>query len=637
MSSSKSKYAYIMLLMGNSPYFLGALITGYSLKQVKTKYDIVLMVTPEVPLKQKEILSSIFDRVVEIEHVKINPKIIKNYEITRFQDVFTKLQCLLFVEYEKIIMMDIDMLVVKNMDALFDLNPPSACSTSKHIAHGEPLTGRINAGVMLLSPNKHEYDEIIKDINRSNQNKQYKNPEQDYLSERYAGRWTSISFLYNFQFGKSWMTDKYNYNDAYNIHYSHHIKPWHLLENYEGTIAKLKAINTIIHLYTQWLDVYNGVCQSFKKNNIDLSKYYVHNPKTKLLQYSGELEKRVVALLPIITIINNYRIIGSFARKSLYVTDIDVNNNVTTGDINNIDKKLLKIINNLPIDTKFLYLTSGTNYKIPWNIVNEKTIHEYDYDIAKKFIEQIHEDGIIYDKDINTIYSYINKNADINKLLLVEDYLYSKIKKRWTKDDIISNGNAFNMSISENTDNVGHYILLYDNYHIIIDLGLNKNITKERNEFSKMTYLSYLKREYYWILSSIKYYFRKDKQRYEQIQYILNDSYGPHKQMTVNLFYVKQYLEYNMFESNDNQKYIATVLRNINDYTEYDNTKITTSIWQILNEYEKNKEQELIILLDSLYTDFTKYFHESVKGYAYYYLEMMKDKPKYYYLIEEIK
>ena len=49
-----------------------------------------------------------------------------NHREPRFEGVFTKLQVLGLTEYEKILLLDIDTLVVESMDGLFELPAPAA-------------------------------------------------------------------------------------------------------------------------------------------------------------------------------------------------------------------------------------------------------------------------------------------------------------------------------------------------------------------------------------------------------------------------------------------------------------------------------------------------------------------------------
>jgi len=283
---TKNKYAYVALLMGDSPYFLGALVMGYSLKTVNTNYDIVIMVTPDVPNDQKEVLKDFYHYVIDIDFITIDKRLIKNYETNRFKDVFTKLQCLTLTQYNKIIMIDIDMLVVKNMDHLFDLKAPAASLRKYDLINGQKipqhlivknnkLIGGINAGLMLLQPDQNEYNDIVKDLLQTDKEREaYDNPEQDYLSYRYSKDWTNVSFLYNFQFGLTDRAKKYDPNDIHNIHYSSRLKPWRIIFKPEETWSWIKEDIRNISYYELWMKAYDVIKNRLFLRNIDLDKLY---------------------------------------------------------------------------------------------------------------------------------------------------------------------------------------------------------------------------------------------------------------------------------------------------------------------------------------------------------------------------
>jgi len=278
------KYAYVCLLMQNSPYFLGALVMGFSLINSKTKYDCILMVTPDVPNIQKKLLSEYFI-IKEIDYVEIDPALVKNYDTNRFKDVFTKFQVFEFDIYDKIIMLDIDMLVLKNMDSLFELTAPAASIRNHEIKHKKhiptelivkdsKLIGGINAGLMLLKPSKLEYESIMTDIKNANM-RSYKNPEQDYLSLYYAKNWTQIDFKYNFQFGLLNRSNKYKLADVYNIHYSSRLKPWKLVYDYDTTINWIKEVGYDMQYYTIWFEYYQKLkAEIMSEYEVDIDNVY---------------------------------------------------------------------------------------------------------------------------------------------------------------------------------------------------------------------------------------------------------------------------------------------------------------------------------------------------------------------------
>ena len=285
-TQSKSTCAYVTLLMGNNSYFIGALVFGYSLKK-NTNNDLVIMVTPDVPNEQKNILSEIYDVVLDIDFITINKSLIKNYDTNRFKDIFTKLQCLTLIQYEKIIMIDIDMLVLKNMDNLFALDAPAATLRKVDMQNGEKipkklivknneLVGGINAGLVLFKPNIEEYKSIVNELITLS-GTEYSNPEQDYLSMKYANNWTNISFLYNFQFGLTKRTVKYNPKDIFNLHYSSRLKPWRIIHKPDETWVWINETPQNIVYYKMWMATYEKINKKYLNKNVDLNKLYKHD------------------------------------------------------------------------------------------------------------------------------------------------------------------------------------------------------------------------------------------------------------------------------------------------------------------------------------------------------------------------
>lgn len=278
-----SKYAYVTVLYGNNIYLTGALVLGYSLMKTNTSYDRIIMVTPDVSGDHKFYLRSIYTHIQEIDYIKVNPEIFLE-ENTRFSNVFTKLECLSLMQYDKIILLDLDMIVTKNIDHLFKLNPPAACLKKYYIPYGKKipshmicsngkLVGSINAGLMLLKPDINELEDIKKDISQNTQINKYKYPEQDYLSLRYCNKWTSITFNYNYQFGLTKRVKKcrYKIDDIYVIHYSSSYKPWNnLIKDRVVTDDEKQFKQRHNKYYVLWNNAYNMIKEKFGKQGIIL-------------------------------------------------------------------------------------------------------------------------------------------------------------------------------------------------------------------------------------------------------------------------------------------------------------------------------------------------------------------------------
>lgn len=296
-----SPYAYVTVLYGNNIYLTGAMVLGFSLMKTKTLYDRIILVTPDVSLEYITYLKNIYTHVIDTSYVEVNPTIFSKSD-TRFRDVFTKLSCLKLISYDKILLLDLDMIICKNIDHLFKLEPPAACIkfynlkfgekiNPKLICDGTKLVGSINAGLMLLKPDMIEWDKIKLDIKHntalypsgleqdsnvlhSNPLYKFKYPEQDYLSLRYCHKWTSITFNYNFQFGLTHRVKqlKYAYNNIYVIHYSSSYKPWNDLVTSNSSTDKIKSKEEIkfrkkhLKYYRLWNNIYDRIRIMYELN-----------------------------------------------------------------------------------------------------------------------------------------------------------------------------------------------------------------------------------------------------------------------------------------------------------------------------------------------------------------------------------
>jgi len=127
------KFAYCTLVMRGDKYIPGALITGYSLKLISSPdIDIIVMITSDVSKEAKNLLTKIFDRVILVEYIKYESKfpIIKTKEQKKrysvwLADSYTKWNIINFIEYEKILLLDADTVIIRNIDDVFDFDTPA--------------------------------------------------------------------------------------------------------------------------------------------------------------------------------------------------------------------------------------------------------------------------------------------------------------------------------------------------------------------------------------------------------------------------------------------------------------------------------------------------------------------------------
>merc|ERR1719221_2483021 len=114
--------------------------------------------------------------------------------------------------YDKVLFLDLDTLVLKNIDDLFDLRPPAAMCNVKTRGgparsppkHGERMEARacyFNAGTVLVAPSQMLFELLARDVQEPDPvwHRGAWAPEQQYLSVVLAGEWSHISQLYNLE------------------------------------------------------------------------------------------------------------------------------------------------------------------------------------------------------------------------------------------------------------------------------------------------------------------------------------------------------------------------------------------------------------------------------------------------------
>eukprot|EP00928_Gymnodinium_smaydae_P024789 TRINITY_DN19954_c0_g2_i1.p1 TRINITY_DN19954_c0_g2~~TRINITY_DN19954_c0_g2_i1.p1 ORF type:complete len:937 (+),score=125.99 TRINITY_DN19954_c0_g2_i1:87-2897(+) len=249
--------AYATLLYGDKlEYFLGALVTGWSLKSTGSTITRLLLHTADVPKEFLSVLTQ-FWCLREVDYLEGCSNLYKNYANSRFKAVFTKLQALSCTDFDKVLMLDLDMLIRVNIDELFELKTPAAMKRSsgrEQPPHGgtfgasdlwrqyrDDMCSGINAGVMLLQPSRNVYQRMLQEIADPHHPEHLGTfgPEQDYLARFYCafegGRWTHIHPKFNYQLmlPDDYVSSAYRslslQRDVAVAHYSGpRVKPWEL-------------------------------------------------------------------------------------------------------------------------------------------------------------------------------------------------------------------------------------------------------------------------------------------------------------------------------------------------------------------------------------------------------------------------
>lgn len=332
IKGGKKKFAYAVGMFpnpkdGKASYLDGCILAALGLKRQKTNADVICFITHDISKKDKKKLEVVFDKVIYVPYISpydmggkgdlktimMDPEIFKNcpnYNKKHpYVHVFFKLHIFnpdLF-PYEKVCFVDSDLVPLNYYDSLFMLDTPAGFVEYRKripylesfnwdrcdfLKHGEDIpkeltdidkkTGAdVNAGLLLVKPNKKEYDAMIKEITSPAKkwigpNKLHKGfytfdfsepsgrkfikdsycyPEQNYLTKRYSGKWKYIEFAF-----QSWSRDPCN---SFGIHMAaFNPKPW-----FKQPIGTKITINKKYNPYSdEWNDKKVRIPIAIKEN-----------------------------------------------------------------------------------------------------------------------------------------------------------------------------------------------------------------------------------------------------------------------------------------------------------------------------------------------------------------------------------
>lgn len=260
-------------LITNDKYMPGLLTLDYSLRKVGTKYPIVALYTDQL---SDESIEALLSRKIAMRKIdQLLPA--ESPELTadpRFQDCWSKLYIFKLVEFDRIIELDSDMVVMQNMDELMDLplgdkvfasapacvcNPfkrshypadwvPENCSFTDYQGKKKLSLnpqdncyhykgpdsslglGQCNSGLIVIEPKLQYYDKVLETLKDPVRTSKYKFPDQELLTDVFP--WLSLSYVYNcLKSLRSCHSDIWDMTQIKNIHYILTPKPWQVSED----------------------------------------------------------------------------------------------------------------------------------------------------------------------------------------------------------------------------------------------------------------------------------------------------------------------------------------------------------------------------------------------------------------------
>jgi len=270
--------------MRNDSYLPGALLLAYALQKQHTRADLVCMVTPEITPRARYALGQLYDRVVDVDaiyvpHVRRQKRQDRPYMFTRLNALRLGEDGDLGFGYEKLVLLDADVLPLRHYGRLFQVDAPAGVlnENKSHLVetdadgqyvippsveangtwkwhrlydpicpHGtripreitdrvaqDPTNLGITGSLFVLEPCMEEYERIRQDVQRPEVARLvgdlYDWPEMQYLTVRWSGRWTNVDLRY------SGFNGYPNLSVLYGTHFAG-FKPWSVRR--EKTLAR---------------------------------------------------------------------------------------------------------------------------------------------------------------------------------------------------------------------------------------------------------------------------------------------------------------------------------------------------------------------------------------------------------------
>lgn len=210
----RPRYAYVTLVMCGDEYAIGAAVLGWSLRKFGVQHELIVMVTPDVSIKTRKLLMKIFDRVETVKYIQsMTQSTLRGHEYRQEKEwmkfCLTKGNMMKFIEYDKIVWMDADMLALANLDEIFELSTPAGICTSirdDERWHGERLPEAeikeslsnnygVRGCIMVLKPCVRDYL-MAKSQQHAGHGGVYPGPDEYFYTMMYKERWHHLDQKY---------------------------------------------------------------------------------------------------------------------------------------------------------------------------------------------------------------------------------------------------------------------------------------------------------------------------------------------------------------------------------------------------------------------------------------------------------
>ncbi|WMV11943.1 hypothetical protein MTR67_005328 [Solanum verrucosum] len=251
----KPREAYVTVIHSSEAYVCGAIALAQSIILTNSTRDLVLLADDSISPKSLHGLRAAGWKIKKIKRIR-SPHAPKN---AYNEWNYSKLRIWQLIEYDKVIFIDSDFVVFRNIDQFFSYPELSAAGNDGYI---------FNSGVMIIEPSKCKFQNLM---NKRFEVGSYNGGDQGFLNEMFVWwhRWpTKLNTL------KIFINSNYRNlpDDSYTVHYLG-LKPWLCYEDYDCNWDKVESqIFASDSAHERWWKVY-------KKMSMELREYCALTPQ----------------------------------------------------------------------------------------------------------------------------------------------------------------------------------------------------------------------------------------------------------------------------------------------------------------------------------------------------------------------
>lgn len=153
--------AYVTLL-SNRSYLKGVLVLCRSLKAVQAQYPLYCVLSVSVEDDVQKELEREGIRCIRLVHAAVDGNVNPEGQgFSHWNFTFDKLLIWGLTQFEKVVFLDSDMLIVRNIDGLFEREPFSAVCADSSYPGNEGWAGGLNSGLMVIAPDKETEKQLL--------------------------------------------------------------------------------------------------------------------------------------------------------------------------------------------------------------------------------------------------------------------------------------------------------------------------------------------------------------------------------------------------------------------------------------------------------------------------------------------